>query len=175
MIAMFQRQIRLKVDKKTSYILHHQLKPLNCSKLSFRRNFGHSFAFTNFSLLPCQKLILKDQRKRGEILRQTSVSQPFFCSRHPYLVFDIYGGTPGQRNWYEDQGKVTIGGIPDTSSRHPSWESLLQTPPKPVMQKTSIFALIILSVWCRRFTCIFCQLSTTNICFFEAKTQQSLP
>ena len=55
----------------------------------------------------------------------------FFGSRHLYLVFKIFGGTPSWFNRYKDQGTITIGGTPDTSSlhpcdsRHPGWESLL--------------------------------------------------
>ena len=54
-----------------------------------------------------------------------------FCSRHPYLVLKIFGGTPGWLIKSEDQGIETIGGIPGTNSRNPSvprrpgWESLL--------------------------------------------------
>jgi len=54
----------------------------------------------------------------------SSGSQPFFRSRHPYSVFKIFGGTPGLINRYKNQGKVTIGGTPGTSSRHPGWEPL---------------------------------------------------
>jgi len=49
----------------------------------------------------------------------------FFCLRHPYLVFKIFGGSFGYYNRYKDQEKVTIGGTPGTSSRHPSWDPLL--------------------------------------------------
>ena len=48
-----------------------------------------------------------------------------FCLRHPYSVLKIFRGTPGKFNRYKDQGKVTIGGTPGTSSRHPGWEPLL--------------------------------------------------
>jgi len=30
----------------------------------------------------------------------------FFGSRHPDLVFEIFGGTPGWFNRYKDQGEV---------------------------------------------------------------------
>ncbi len=49
---------------------------------------------------------------------QSSGSQPFFCSRNPYSVFKIFGGTPDLFNRNKDQGKVTIGGTLGTSSRH---------------------------------------------------------
>jgi len=47
-----------------------------------------------------------------------------YCSRHPYLVFEVFGGTPGSFNRYKDQGKVTIGGTLSTSSWHPGMEPL---------------------------------------------------
>jgi len=49
---------------------------------------------------------------------------PNLFLRHPYLVFKVFCGTPGQFNRYKDQEKVTIDGTPSTSSRHPGWEPL---------------------------------------------------
>ena len=57
----------------------------------------------------------------------------FFGSGHPNLVLKIFGGTPSWFNRYKDQGIVTIGGTPGTSSwhpcvpRHPGSESLAYT------------------------------------------------
>ena len=48
-----------------------------------------------------------------------------FCSRHPYLVLQVFGGTPSCFNRFKDRGIVTIGGTPVTRSRHPSWEPLI--------------------------------------------------
>ena len=43
----------------------------------------------------------------------------FFCSRTPYLVMNIFGGTPSWFDRSKDQGIVTLGDTPGTSSLHP--------------------------------------------------------
>ena len=48
----------------------------------------------------------------------------FFDSRHPYFAMKIFGGTPSLFDRYKDQGVLTFGGTPGTSSRHPGWEPL---------------------------------------------------
>jgi len=49
----------------------------------------------------------------------------FFGSRHPYLVMKIFGGTLSFFPRFKDQVMFKIGGNPDTSSRHASWEPLI--------------------------------------------------
>ena len=48
----------------------------------------------------------------------------FFGSRHPYVILQIFDGTPGWIFKYKNQGIATIGGTPGTCLRHPGWESL---------------------------------------------------
>ena len=47
-----------------------------------------------------------DVSRRATML--ISVSQTVFGSRHPYLVWKIFGGTPSWFNRYKDRGIVTI-------------------------------------------------------------------
>ena len=57
------------------------------------------------------------------IFKESKLEQCFptfflFAAPGPYLVLQIFGNTPNWFNMYKDQGIVTIGGIPVTSSRH---------------------------------------------------------
>ena len=60
-----------------------------------------------------------------EIVRDKPVFPNLFRFAAPLLnIEDIWRHPYSWLNRYKDQGIVTIGGIPDNSSRHPGWESL---------------------------------------------------
>ena len=61
--------------------------------------------------------------ERKTISQQLDQCFPTFLdSQHPYLVLNIFGGTPGWFLRYKDQGIVTIGGTPGPGAAAPRLE-----------------------------------------------------